>query len=207
MTEDDYDSCNREIECYIDGTDRRKVYSVALVLSLGNMVDAISIMNVGFILAEMPDLSREHKELLSAAIFVGMLIGGIVCGYYADKFGRKPCLLASLAVNFFACVLTSVAPTSYWLMAFLLLGGAGIGGSVPIVFSLGAELFPSAIRGKLISLVASFWMVGAIFSSVCGWIMLGFGQFKVDIFVYLCLCLFLYLCLYFFYHYLFLLLL
>jgi VNT family MFS transporter (synaptic vesicle glycoprotein 2) len=180
MTDEEYDSnyCN-EIDFYVDRMDPRKAYTVALVLSLGNMVDAISIMNVGFILAEMHNLTREKKEMLSSAIFIGMLSGGLVCGYFADRIGRKPCLLASLTVNFIASVLTSLSPTPYWLMAFLLFAGLGIGGSVPIVFSLGAELFPSAIRGRLISLVASFWMVGAIFSSVCGWIMLGYGKFSL----------------------------
>jgi hypothetical protein len=38
-------------------------------------------------------------EYLSAAVFLGMLFGGIVCGLLSDKYGRRPCLLYSLALN------------------------------------------------------------------------------------------------------------
>jgi len=53
------------------------------------------------------------------------------------------------------------------------IGGLGIGGSVPIVFSMGAEIFPSDVRGKYLSVIASFWMVGAIYTAFSAWIMLG----------------------------------
>ena len=78
------------------------------------MVVAISIMNVSFILAEMPGLSRAHKEVLSAAVFVGMLFGGVVCGYFADKVGRKPCLIVSLSVNFVASAFVGLSPDLNW---------------------------------------------------------------------------------------------
>ena len=32
-------------------------------------------------------------ELLTAAVFLGMLIGGIACGLLSDHFGRRPTLL------------------------------------------------------------------------------------------------------------------
>ena len=44
---------------------------------------------------------------------------------------------------------------------------------MPVVFSMGAEMFPSATRGAMISVIASFWMVGCIYSAGVAWIMLG----------------------------------
>lgn len=44
---------------------------------------------------------------------------------------------------------------------------------MPIVFSVAAEIFPSKIRGGMISVIASFWMVGSIYSAGFAWIMLG----------------------------------
>ena len=38
-------------------------------------------------------------------------------------------------------------------------GGLGIGGSVPIVFSLGSELCPSAIRGIYVSVIYMYSIV------------------------------------------------
>lgn len=112
-------------------------------------------------------------ELLSAAVFIGMLFGGLLCGILSDRIGRKPCLLYSLALNTVAGLASAFTPNIAWLIVCRVVAGIGIGGSVPSVFTLGAELFPSRIRGKLLSVVASFWMMGAIFTGLAGWIMLG----------------------------------
>lgn len=41
-------------------------------------------------------------EFLSAAVFMGMLFGGMLTGYISDRFGRKFALLLALGLNFLA---------------------------------------------------------------------------------------------------------
>jgi VNT family MFS transporter (synaptic vesicle glycoprotein 2) len=60
-----------------------------------------------------------------------------------------------------------------WLIAFRVLAGVGIGGSIPVVFTLGLELFPTPQRGQLLSYVASAYMGGAMFTAAVGWLLLG----------------------------------
>lgn len=147
---------------------------MALCLAMGNAADAVEIMCVGFIMTDLDDaVSSEDKELLSSAVFIGMLIGGVVCGYMSDYIGRRPCLLVSLGVNTIAGFISAVSPTISGLIVCRVIGGLGIGGSVPVVFSLGAEIFPSNVRGKYLSVIASFWMIGAIYTAFTAWIMLG----------------------------------
>jgi MFS transporter, putative metabolite:H+ symporter len=86
-----------------------------------------------------------------------MLFGGLLCGLLSDRIGRKPCLQYSLLLNAIAGVASAGAPDINWLIVFRVIGGIGIGGSVPSVFTLGAEIFPADIRGKLLSVVA--WLV------------------------------------------------
>lgn len=112
-------------------------------------------------------------EFLSSAVFFGMFFGGMICGILSDSFGRRPCLLYSLALNTVAGFASVFVPNVRMLIVCRIIGGIGIGGSVPAVFSLGAEIFASSIRGKLLSVIASFWMVGAIFVGGAAWIMLG----------------------------------
>lgn len=102
-----------------------------------------------------------------------MLFGGLLCGILSDSIGRKPCLLYSLTLNTIAGLASAFTPNIAWLIVCRVMAGIGIGGSVPSVFTLGAEVFPSHIRGKLLSIIASFWMVGAIFTGLVGWVMLG----------------------------------
>lgn len=102
-----------------------------------------------------------------------MFFGGIICGLFSDIYGRRPFLLYSLAINAMAGVASAFAPSVQLLIVCRVIGGIGIGGSVPAVFSLGAEMFAPAVRGKLLSTIASFWMVGAIFVAGAAWLMLG----------------------------------
>lgn len=102
-----------------------------------------------------------------------MFFGGIFCGLLSDRFGRRPCLLYSLALNTIAGFTSSFVPNVQLLIVCRVIGGIGIGGSVPAVFSLGAEIFASSVRGRYLSIIASFWMVGAIFVGAAAWIMLG----------------------------------
>lgn len=55
-------------------------------------------------------------------------------------------------------------------VAFRVLGGLGIGGSIPCLFTLISELTTSKWRGVCVNLVASFWMVGAIFTGFVAWL-------------------------------------
>jgi len=157
----------------INNASETQVWLLTLVLAMGNAADAIEINCIGFIMTEIPDITTKDKEYLSAAVFLGMFFGGIVCGFLSDSIGRKPCLLYSLGLNAMAGYASSLTPNVSLLIFCRVIGGIGIGGSVPAVFSLGAEMFPSLIRGKLLSVVASFWMVGAIFTALAAWIMLG----------------------------------
>lgn len=164
----------RLVDNIINNTTEWQVALLTFVLSMGNAADAIEIMCIGFIMTEIPDVSSQEKEYLSAAVFLGMFFGGIICGFLSDYIGRKPCLLYSLGLNTIAGFASAASPSINWLIVFRVIGGFGIGGSVPAVFSMGAEMFPSAIRGKLLSVVASFWMIGAIFTASAAWLMLGY---------------------------------
>lgn len=64
-------------------------------------------------------------ELLTAAVFVGMLIGGLVAGNAADRFGRRSCLLVALGVNCTFAVLSAAAPSVGWLIAARVCAGLG----------------------------------------------------------------------------------
>lgn len=157
----------------LDSTSRNKIWMYTFALALSNAADAVEIMCIGYILANFDGITIQEKEFLSASSFFGMLIGGLLCGLLSDVIGRRPCLLGALAINAVAGLLSAFAPTAAWLIFLRVIGGVGIGGSIPTVFTLGAEIFPTIIRGELLSVVASFWMVGSVFVGLAAWLMLG----------------------------------
>ncbi|XP_038078270.1 synaptic vesicle glycoprotein 2C-like isoform X2 [Patiria miniata] len=142
-------------------------FHVLLVILCGwaNASDAVEILSVSFLLpaAEKDlDLDSYKKGVLSAIIFVGMLVGGYIWGALADINGRRRTLLLSLTTNAFFGLMSSLSQV-YWL--FLLMrffSGVGVGGSIPVIFSYCGEFQPKEKRGMMISVVATFWMAGNI---------------------------------------------
>ena len=108
----------------------------SLALAVCNAADAVEVLCVGFVMMEL-NLPSESKEFLTASVFAGMLVGGLVCGVIADKWGRKRCLLYSTGINAIAGLLSASTPTVGWLIFFRVIAGMGIGGSIPTVFTLG----------------------------------------------------------------------
>eukprot|EP01039_Chlorochromonas_danica_P002994 gene2994-3267_t len=161
------------LEKCIDSPQDGRDAEMAFCLAMGNAADAVEIICVGFILAEMDNVSSLDQEFLSSAVFLGMLFGGLLGGLGSDLIGRRKALLFALGLSAIAGMLSAASPDITILILIRVFAGLGIGGSVPIVFSLGAEILPSRRRGQWLSFIASFWMVGAIFTAFSAWMILG----------------------------------
>lgn len=170
-----------------------------VVCGWANASDAVEILCVSFLLPTARCdllLSSSDMGLLTASIFLGMMVGGYMWGYLADQRGRRRVLVVSLTVNGVFGGLASVAP---WFWLFLLLrfiSGIGVGGSIPVIFSYFSEFMPRRRRGAMISALATFWMAGNILAAGLAWLViprtwahfsLGFLDFQSwRLFVVLC---------------------
>ena len=160
----------------------------ALVLCMGvcNSSDATEILALSYVLGlgEKSDFASEILEndlsrnggVLASSIFLGMLIGGGVVGIFGDMYGRKKILLSGLILNGSAGVLSATAVDLITLASARFVAGIGIGGSIPPLFALAAEIAPRKCRGLVISIIASFWMVGSIFTSVLAFCSFGLAH-------------------------------
>ncbi|KAL4087680.1 hypothetical protein PRIC1_013568 [Phytophthora ramorum] len=149
-----------------------------LILGLGNAADAIEILAIGYILAVYEDkegveLTRAQQSLLAAAIFAGMFTGGLLFGSLSDHIGRRKSLLYSLLLNGVFGLMSALSPNVYALIVFRTCAGIGVGGTVPAMFTLCSEHVPANRRGYYVTIVAAYWMVGAVFTAGLAWFMLG----------------------------------
>ncbi|XP_056596561.1 synaptic vesicle glycoprotein 2C [Triplophysa dalaica] len=146
-----------------------------VICGWANASDAVEILCVSFLLPTARcdlHLSSADMGILTASIFLGMMVGGYVWGYLADRRGRRSVLVVSLAVNGVFGAVASLAP-SFWL--FLLLrffSGLGVGGSIPVIFSYFSEFQPCLRRGAMISALATFWMAGNILVAGVAWLVI-----------------------------------
>jgi putative MFS transporter len=94
----------------------------------------------------------------------GTVVGSLIWGRLADRTGRKPSLY--LATLFFAATaMCGTMPSFSWNLLVCFLMGASAGGMLPLVFTLMAELLPTAHRGWLSVLVGGCGTVGGYFAA------------------------------------------
>ncbi|XP_030281248.1 synaptic vesicle glycoprotein 2C [Sparus aurata] len=146
-----------------------------VVCGWANASDAVEILCVSFLLPTARcdlSLSSSDMGLLTASIFLGMMMGGYLWGYLADQRGRCRVLVVSLTINGVFGGLASLAP---WFWLFLLMrfiSGIGVGGSIPVIFSYFSEFMPRLKRGAMISALATFWMAGNILAAGLAWMVI-----------------------------------
>jgi AAHS family 4-hydroxybenzoate transporter-like MFS transporter len=96
----------------------------------------------------------------------GGLIGALVFGICGDRFGRKPTLLAAVAL--FAAT-TSITPFASSLPALgvvRLVTGLGLGGALPGIISMTSEYAPARLRGTLVALMFCGFPLGAVIGGI-----------------------------------------
>ena len=73
-------------------------WRATLVLTLANCADAVEVGVISYVLLVL-QLTEFERSFLSAAVFFGMLVGGVAAGAAADRVGRRPTLRLSLGVT------------------------------------------------------------------------------------------------------------
>lgn len=97
-----------------------------------------------------------------------MLVGALLGGVIADKWGRRPVFIAmSLAIA--CCGLASAASSHLWQLSLCRLGvGVGLG-AAGAALSLYAEWLPADGRGGNLVLFFGFFSVGAVVQCGVAW--------------------------------------
>ena len=96
---------------------------------------------------------------------LGTVVGSLVWGHVADRVGRRAAILI-IAAMFMATSVCGAMPALPWNLVMCFLMGFGVGGLLPIVYSLLTETIPVRRRGQLIVLVAGIGTaLGFLFAS------------------------------------------
>mgnify|MGYP000821456465 CR=1 FL=1 len=96
--------------------------------------------------------SPEQQGLAMSIALAGCLVGAMVSGTLADRLGRKPLLLLSAFIFLVSAYATGAFDLFYYFLAARFIGGIAIGIASGLSPMYIAEIAPSHIRGKLVSL-------------------------------------------------------
>ena len=92
------------------------------------------------------------QGLAMTTALIGCLLGAMVAGSAADRYGRKPLLMLSAVLFTVSSVLTGWFDDFLWFNIARLVGGVGIGVASALSPMYIAEVSPAAIRGRMVSL-------------------------------------------------------
>ena len=92
------------------------------------------------------------QGLAMTTALIGCLLGAMVAGSAADRYGRKPLLMLSAVLFTVSAVLTGWFDDFLWFNIARLVGGVGIGVASALSPMYIAEVSPAAIRGRMVSL-------------------------------------------------------
>ena len=111
--------------------------------------DTIGI--IGPVLQEDWGISTSQIALLTSTTFFTMMIGGLLSGVLADRYGRK----TMLTINFFiygaGALLCALAPNYGLLLAARALVGFGLGGELSSAITIMSEYSPTKHRGSAVA--------------------------------------------------------
>ncbi|SNT43603.1 MFS transporter, sugar porter (SP) family [Granulicella rosea] len=105
----------------------------------------------------------------NSCALVGCLLGSLIAGRTADRFGRRRVLLAAALLFAISSVLTGWSYSFAAFIAWRILGGVAIGLSSNVSPLYIAEISPAAIRGRLVSLNQFAIVVGILLAQIVNW--------------------------------------
>jgi len=146
-------------------------YRLLFMCGLAFMADALEISLLSFLTACVGvdwNLSYAEKATLTGMVFLGIVLGSLFFGRFADAYGRRTSYLYSCLLISCGGLLSAVAPSIYSLIIFRMLTGFGIGGS-SVPFDLLAEFLPASHRGKFLAFMQLFWTLGSMLVAAMAW--------------------------------------
>jgi MFS transporter, putative metabolite:H+ symporter len=133
-----------------------------LVMAAAVTIDVMKPATLAFVL---PGMTREYglksplhpsgtvpAALLPLAGIVGTVLGSFLWGWMGDRLGRRPAILIA-AMTFIATSICGSMPLFSLNMVMCFIMGLGVGGMLPIMFTIMAETIPARHRGWLLVLI------------------------------------------------------
>ncbi|MEO6367732.1 MAG: MFS transporter [Steroidobacteraceae bacterium] len=136
------------LAAFFDGYDAQM-----LAMAIPLMADAFHVPPTAFAAAASGSLA-------------GMAFGAMLLSPLADRFGRRPMLIISLAILGLATLYATQANGPAAIALWRTVAGCGLGAVVPITIAIVADIAPAARRVTIVTIMASGFTVGAASSGL-----------------------------------------
>lgn len=143
---------------------RRQILAIAVCIAL-NALDGFDVLAISIvaplIVAEW-NIDRASLGIVLSGELFGMALGSIFIGGLADRYGRRPTILACLLAVGFGMFATAAANSIATLVALRVLTGLGIGGMLASINAIVSEYASERRRPLVIAINLIGYPIGAI---------------------------------------------
>lgn len=150
---------------------KRTLVLSTLVAALGGLLfgfDTAVISGTTQWLQSTYDLTSFELGFTVASALIGTIIGSLLIGRLADRFGRRSVLFLLAILYFISALGSALAWDWYSFIFFRFIGGLGVGGASVVSPMYIAEISPARLRGRLVAVAQLnivFGMLLAYFSN------------------------------------------
>ena len=138
--------------------------SIAFTALLGSAM-AMQLLGMYITLPALPAISSyfgaapDTTQLTISAFLAGIATSQLVYGAIADRYGRKPALLAGLALYMLSGLGCAFAPSIEWLIGLRALQGVGAAGSIVVSRAMVRDLFE---RGQAVQMMSRMGVITSV---------------------------------------------
>lgn len=140
-----------------------------MVAGFGWLFDALDVGILSFVIAALAvdwSLTPQQMGWIGSVNSIGMAVGALVFGIFADKYGRKAVFMWTLVLFSVASGLSALTTTLAAFMILRFFVGMGLGGELPVASTLVSESVAPKERGRVVVLLESFWAGGWIIAAL-----------------------------------------
>ena len=126
---------------------------MAALCTLIQICDGYDVNSIGWAVPSLTHVWNLPGPAFTTAFLwssIGIMVGALSAGPIGDRVGRKPLLLASVAIFGLASLLSAFAPSLGALALLRFFTGLGIGGAFPGAATLAGDYAPHRLRATMI---------------------------------------------------------
>ncbi len=146
-------------------------YGAMACLAIGINLVPVFLTTIG---QTFGGLSQEQLGRLGASAFAGLVIGILITGPLADRWGAKPFALGGLGLIALSLIGLAEAPTYAWTGVAVFLLGLGAGQIDMVLSPVVAALNPER-RSAAMNWLHSYYCIGAVLTVLAGTLSLHLG--------------------------------
>lgn len=137
---------------------------VMALCALAVFADGYDVQALGLVIPRMSaefGLAPPAFAVAVSGSLIGMALGAALLSPLADRFGRRPLMIAMLWLVALTTFAASLSAGVIELALWRVLSGLGLGAILPVAITMTSEYAPRRRRAALVTLMASFTAVGA----------------------------------------------